>query len=135
MCNLYQTGGEQGGGTVLLIDDDASFAQELATGLGTAWRFLWIDRSDAALELIRRERPRWILLDLQMPHQLARLDEGEGLAILHALTPEEVARVIVVTALLTEKARRDLGRFGRLPVYLKTERIGQLQDFLAQQEA
>ncbi len=115
---------------VLLVDDDASFARDVTNFLGADGTVFWVHRSDQALAFIQRERPDWILLDLNMPRHLSRLDEEEGLELLKRISTPIRERVIVVTAALSAGMNRRLKYLGVERVHLKSEPLPHLLGLL-----
>jgi DNA-binding NarL/FixJ family response regulator len=118
--------------TVLLIDDDPGFVWDVRRIINESDRLDWLSGTENALDLIRSAAPGVILLDLHMPRHLANLDEDEGLALLKHLSPEEQARVIVVTRALSDSTLETLGRLGVKRVYHKSESIARLAALMEQ---
>jgi len=112
---------------ILLIDDDPSFAADLAALLQPHHDFVWANRSDLGLKLIDEKQPERIFLDLDMPHRLAALDEEEGLEVMRRLSPDMRARVVIVTQSLTSALRRELERLGATRFFIKSEAMTQLK--------
>jgi DNA-binding NarL/FixJ family response regulator len=117
---------------ILLIDDDPSFAGDLAALLHPRSDFVWTDRSDVGLKVIADERPAQILLDLNMPHRLAMLDEEEGIEVLRRLSPQERARVVIVTGGLSSMVRRQLEALGVARIYIKSEPMARLHALMGE---
>jgi len=111
---------------VLLIDDDPTFARDLASALAVGRDMAWIPDTQLALETIRADRPEVVLLDLNMPRHLAMLDEEEGIEVLERLTLEERLRVVVVTRSLTEGARERLRDLGVGRIHFKSNSLAAL---------
>jgi CheY-like chemotaxis protein len=56
--------------SAVIIDDEPDVTTYLATLLAdNGWRVLTANRADEGLELVRRERPDAVLLDLMMPER------------------------------------------------------------------
>ncbi len=115
---------------ILLIDDDPSFASDLTSLLQPRGEFVWADRSDVGLKVIEERRPARILLDLNMPHHLAMLDEDEGLEVLRRLSPDDRERVVIVTGSLSNALRRQLDALGVGGIYVKSEPVTRLKEML-----
>ncbi len=78
--------------TVLVIDDDPQIRRFLRAALGSYGHLVVEAASVAAgIESIGRTRPSVILLDLGLP-------DGDGLAVLHAIRPDNSVPVIVLSA-------------------------------------
>jgi DNA-binding response OmpR family regulator len=60
---------------ILLIDDDSSFASDIAALLEPRSEFVWTNHSSSGLALVRDMRPDHILLDLDLPRHLGLIDE------------------------------------------------------------
>jgi len=100
--------------TILIVDDEpgilevhARLVQAQSQAHGTAYRVLKARNGREALDLMRRERPDLVLLDLMMP-------ELDGFGVLERMQAEEAIRntpVIVLTGqVLTEE---DMARLNR----------------------
>ena len=120
----------QGSEMILLVDDDPSFAGDLEALLKPYHDLTWASTSTEGLRLIRTRTPTRILLDLNMPHALAALDEEEGLELVRRLTPEERERVVVVTGELSPANRERLRSLGAVRIYIKTEPLQKLRAML-----
>jgi ActR/RegA family two-component response regulator len=116
---------------ILLIDDDPSFACDMATLLEPRSEFIWTNRSATGLALIREMRPEHILVDLDLPHDLAPLDEDEGIAAVSRMSPEERTRVVVVTGSLPRRGRERLDALGVGRIHLKSDPVARLRRMLA----
>jgi DNA-binding response OmpR family regulator len=73
--------------TILIVDDDREFAQNLALLLKGRYLVITAGGSHEALEICRRIRPDAVILDLHMEPYLSDDPEVEGLALLRALRP------------------------------------------------
>jgi DNA-binding NarL/FixJ family response regulator len=114
----------------LLIDDDPSFATDIAAHLRPHTDFIWTNRSDIGLWLIETGHPEDILLDLNMPHRLAMLDEEEGLEVVRRLSPSSRARVVIVTGAVSGAIARQLEGLGVERIYVKSEPTSKLASLL-----
>jgi DNA-binding NarL/FixJ family response regulator len=112
---------------ILLIDDDPSFATDIAAHLRPRSDFVWTNRSDIGLWLIMEKQPGQILLDLNLPHRLAVLDEEEGLEVVRRLAPSARGRVVIVTGAMSASMRQQLQGLGVERIYLKTEPMTRLR--------
>lgn len=117
---------EPGKGGVLLIDDDRKFARDVEQIIPRSQTFLWLDRSDRALDEIREREPRLILVDLDMPRHFSMLDEDEGLGIIERLPEGARSRVIVVTGRLSGTAGIRLAALGVRRIYMKSQPVSEL---------
>ena len=118
--------------TVILIDDDPLFARDVQVMVEPNATFCWLDGSARALETIRRENPRVILLDLHMPRGLSQLDEEEGLEVLRRLSSSERQKVIVVTRALAPRVEMHLWLLGVASIYMKSEPMTKLKSIAAE---
>jgi CheY-like chemotaxis protein len=73
------------GATVLVTDDDVSFARGLALLLRSQFQVWTASDSRGALQGLGQRPPDVALLDLEMPADLAPSDEEEGLYLARAL--------------------------------------------------
>jgi DNA-binding NarL/FixJ family response regulator len=128
-------GAANAGRLLILIEDDPSFAEEVAAFFGQEYRIVWLDRSERALEAVLCQRPHLVLLDLNLPHHFSVLDEDEGLGLLKRLPGAVRAKVVVVTAALSAPMRARLGRLGVDRIHLKSEPLMSLWNLLADGEA
>jgi signal transduction histidine kinase len=93
---------------VMILDDDKEFNNILRTLLQNAgYRITSIDNGNTALELIKAERPDFVILDLMMP----KMSGFEFLQKLQAIPGNEEIRVIIMTAkTLTDQEATELGK-------------------------
>ena len=85
---------------ILIVDDEPDFSATVAVYLrGKGYQVLTATNLEAATQLFRRERPRGILLDLNMPI----LTGDKFLPVIRALEPQ--LKVIVVTGVTEDEAR------------------------------
>lgn len=80
---------------VLLVDDQQDIRRLIRLALGSSYVLLDADNGLAALELIQRERPDLVVLDIMMPGEI------DGLAVLDRIRADgELAntRVLMLTA-------------------------------------
>lgn len=86
-------------GLVLIVDDDASFVEDLLTLWRPNTEVRRAASSKEALAILRIRVPSLILLDLSLPHELATLDSDEGCRLLAHIRHELdcQAPVVVVT--------------------------------------
>lgn len=81
-----------GGSTVLVVDDDPHVRRFLRTTLaGHGHAVAEAGTVAEAIDAIRRVRPAVVLLDLGLP-------DGDGLAVLRAIPPEDRPPIIVLSA-------------------------------------
>jgi DNA-binding response OmpR family regulator len=93
---------------VLILDDDKEFNNIMRTLLQNAgYKITSIDNGGTALELIKADRPDFVILDLMMP----KMSGFEFLQRLQAIPGNEKIRVIIMTAkTLTDQEAADLGK-------------------------
>ena len=124
-----KSSGPAGGFVVLVADDDPSildFTSRVVTKAGH--RVLRADRGDVALELVRKERPALVLLDVLMPGL-------DGLEVCRAIRADAALAktpVLLVSAMGEERlvaATRDAGADGYLT---KPMRLDALRAVLAE---
>lgn len=95
--------------TILVVDDDEDIRTlvELALSRPPCWRVLHADSGPAALELLQRERPDLVLLDVTMPG----MDGIETLRALRAAPEMRDLKVVLATA---QGQRHELARLAEL---------------------
>jgi DNA-binding NarL/FixJ family response regulator len=105
---------------ILVVDDDADFRHLVIALLGID-RDLRVcgEASDgaAALELVRREPPRVVLMDLMMPHidgleatrRIKRMAPGTKVAVLSSATDERYRRLAYESGADLFLNKRDTG--------------------------
>lgn len=80
---------------ILIVDDHPDIRRLLSITLGKSYEILEAEDGLAALEIIRREHPRVVLLDIMMPGEL------DGLQVLDAIKSDPALKntlVAMVTA-------------------------------------
>ena len=99
--------------TVLIVDDEAAFADLIAERLtGAGYRILRADDANGALEILRQETPDLLLVDVQMPGM-------SGIELIEMLARQDRLPPTVV-----------MSAYGRLETALAAVRAGAL-DFLS----
>jgi two-component system, NarL family, nitrate/nitrite response regulator NarL len=86
--------------TVLIVDDHAFFRDGLSRGLTRSGQITVVAEAGngrEGLEAIRRERPTVAVVDYQMP-------DMDGIALLHAVTREQLATRVVLLSAFTDSA-------------------------------
>jgi two-component system, NarL family, nitrate/nitrite response regulator NarL len=86
--------------TVLIVDDHAFFRDGLSRGLTRSGQIAVVAEAGngrEGLEAIRRERPAVAVVDYQMP-------DMDGIALLHAVTREQLATRVVLLSAFTDSA-------------------------------
>lgn len=81
--------------TILLIDDHADIRRLMRVTMGNTYQVLEAGDGVSGLEIIRREKPDVVVLDVMMPGEL------DGLQVLDAVKSDALLRrthVILVTA-------------------------------------
>ena len=92
--------------TLLIADCNEDFRLALAEALQTHFRILSCDNGQKALELVRRERPSLLVLELMLP-------ELDGLSLLETLNREAIRpKVLVITSLITDYVLTAAQRLG-----------------------
>jgi DNA-binding response OmpR family regulator len=80
---------------ILLVDDHSDIRRLIRITLGKAFEVLEAENGVSALEIVRRQKPDLIVLDVMMPGEL------DGLQVLDAIKSDPLlkqTRVIMVTA-------------------------------------
>jgi CheY-like chemotaxis protein len=83
---------------ILIVDDHADIRRLLSVTLGKRFSILEAEDGLSALEIIRRDPPRLVLLDVMMPGEL------DGLAVLDAIKSDPKTRHVLV-AMLTARGQ------------------------------
>jgi putative two-component system response regulator len=88
---------------VLIVDDDKALIQLVAATLDTqGWTLLTATDGASALDLVQRERPQLVLLDIQMP-------DMSGIEVCRRIKADPATRdtvVIILTAMSREEDRQ-----------------------------
>jgi two-component system chemotaxis response regulator CheY len=95
-------------GTLLLVDDEAHIRKYVGLIVRQLGRIRLVEAANGeeAIDVYQREKPTWVLLDVNMPH----MDGIETLRRLKALDPD--CRVVMLTSLanrLTVEETANLG--------------------------
>jgi signal transduction histidine kinase/DNA-binding response OmpR family regulator/HAMP domain-containing protein len=102
-------GGTQGGTDIVLVEDDAAFAQLLRTHFeGAGLSVAVTDRAEWALELVRQATPRALLVDVQ----LAGAMDGWDLLVALKSDPAWQALPVMIISASTEANLRGLALGG-----------------------
>jgi CheY-like chemotaxis protein len=91
---------------ILIVDDHSDIRRLLSITLGKSYEVLEAEDGIAALEVIKRQRPRIVLLDIMMPGEL------DGLQVLDAIKSNPATKdtlVAMVTA-RGQSADYEIGR-------------------------
>jgi len=91
---------------VLIVDDHADIRRLLSITLGRQFDILEADTGTAALEAIRRYRPKLVLLDVMMP------GEVDGLQVLDVIKADPATRDTVV-GMVTARGQQSDSELGR----------------------
>ena len=96
--------------TILLADDDADVRAVMGMSLERYYRVLEAATGSSAMELIRRERPDLLVLDLKMPG-------SSGIEILTALRQDPLTATLPVILLTGRVEEADRARAAALGAY------------------
>ena len=80
---------------ILVVDDHLDIRKLMRITLDKEYQVIEAENGDSALEIIRRERPAMVLLDIMMPGKL------DGLAVLEAVKADSELKdtcVVMLTA-------------------------------------
>lgn len=80
---------------ILLVDDHSDIRQLMRLTLGNAYEILEAEDGIAALEIVRRQKPALVVLDVMMPGEM------DGYQVLEAIKTDPALRetkVLMVTA-------------------------------------
>jgi CheY-like chemotaxis protein len=86
--------------TVLICDDEPSLRELIRISLDGPYRFAEANNGEECLELVRRERPDVVILDMMMPRR-------NGLEVLAELRSEGVLADTAVIVLTAQPAARE----------------------------
>lgn len=94
-------------GELLVVEDDAEFVEDLLAMWSPPLPVARVSSGEEAYEYLRAEVPSLVLLDLNLPHYLAKDDDGEGLEILSYIRSSvgSDVPVIVVTRESSDEMR------------------------------
>lgn len=80
---------------ILIVDDHPDIRRLLSITLGKAYEIIEAENGTTALEMVRRQKPRLVLLDIMMPGEM------DGLQVLDAIKADPALKdtlVAMVTA-------------------------------------
>jgi CheY-like chemotaxis protein len=96
---------------ILVVEDDEAVRDLMVLALGDAgYRVVTATDGRDALDLLKQERPRLIMLDLRMP----RLNGWEFAAAYHASPPPHAPIVVMTAGRDVEARAADVGAVGYL---------------------
>ena len=96
---------EQPARTILLVDDDETNRKLIRVILaGRNYRILEAGSVEAAMEILKQERPDLLLLDI-------RLGEGSGLDLIRAIREDPAFDLAPALAITAQAMKGDEGRF------------------------
>jgi len=93
---------------VLIVDDHADIRQLLAIMLGKDFALLQAEDGATALDLIWREQPKAVLLDVMMP------GEPDGMKVLQTIKSDPATRHILVAMVTARGQQVDQAQAKRL---------------------
>lgn len=91
---------------ILIVDDHSDIRRLLAITLGKSYEILEAEDGITALEVIRRQRPKLVLLDIMMPGEL------DGLQVLDAIKsdPELKGTLVAMVTARGQVADYEIGK-------------------------
>ena len=81
---------------LLIIEDDTELSTQIKWGLGEQYRIFMAEDRVGALEIIKKERPSVVTLDLGLPPDPGGVEEGFG-ALGEILEHDPLLKVIIIT--------------------------------------
>jgi DNA-binding response OmpR family regulator len=122
-----------GGGTILVVDDEPPLRELVRVGLGDAYEFVEAADIEAAWEEAHSQRPDLVVLDIMLPG-------GSGLDLLRRFRDDELLAdvpVIVLSAWQTgedEEAARAAGADAFMAKPFAVDELARIVDALLQGE-
>ncbi|MDY6790360.1 MAG: response regulator [Thermodesulfobacteriota bacterium] len=92
--------------SIFVVDDDQGILDSFDVMLGDEYNLVMIDNGTKAIELLGKEIPRLIFLDIKMP-------APNGLEVLKNIRKKAIsAKVVIVTALVQDSFFETANRYG-----------------------
>jgi len=92
--------------SIFVVDDDQGILDSFDVMLGDEYNLVMIDNGTKAIELLGKENPRLLFLDIKMPGQ-------NGLEVLKSIRKKAISTVVViVTALVQDSYQEIAERYG-----------------------
>jgi DNA-binding NtrC family response regulator len=92
--------------SIFVVDDDQGILDSFDVMLGDEYNLVMIDNGKEAIELLTKENPRLLFLDIKMPGQ-------NGLEVLKNIRKKVISTVVViVTALVQDSYLETASRYG-----------------------
>ena len=111
--------------TILVVDDEPQIRRALSLNLGArAYEVLEAKTGQAAVAVVRSQRPDVVLLDLGLP-------DIDGLEVLQSIRPWSHAKVIVLTVRDDERSKTEAFAAGADDYITKPFDMAELADRIA----
>ncbi|MBT8351879.1 MAG: response regulator [Deltaproteobacteria bacterium] len=89
--------------SIFVVDDDQGILDSFDIMLGEEYNLVMIDNGTKAIELLAKENPRLLFLDLKMP-------APNGLEVLKRIREKAVSTVVVIVTALVQDSHLDIAR-------------------------
>ena len=89
--------------SIFVVDDDQGILDSFDVMLGEEYNLVMIDNGTKAIELLAKENPRLLFLDLKMP-------APNGLEVLKRIREKAVSTVVVIVTALIQDSYLEIAR-------------------------
>lgn len=88
---------------IFVVDDDQGILDSFDVMLGDEYNLVMIDNGTEAIELLGKESPRLLFLDLKMP-------APNGLEVLKRIREKAILTVVVIVTALVQDSHHEIAR-------------------------
>jgi len=89
--------------SIFIVDDDQGILDSFDAILGDDYNLVMVNDGNKAIELLDKEKPRLLFLDIKMPGQ-------NGLEVLKNIRKKGISTVVVIVTALVQDTYQDIAR-------------------------
>ncbi len=89
--------------SIFVVDDDQGILDSFDVILGEEYNLVMIDNGTKAIDLLNKENPRLVFLDIKMP-------APNGLQVLKNIRKKAISAVVVIVTALVQDSYREIAR-------------------------